>query len=330
MKTLSQLTRFLSTLPGADQTAGAAWAEREPQLTKPAGSLGRLEEITQWLCLWQGRHPPKLDHVVSRTFAANHGVVARGVSAFPAEVTRQMVLNPGAAINVLCQANGAEHQVIPLDLDTPTADFTTAAAMSEADFMAAFMVGFNAVPPGTDLLIVGEMGIGNTTAAAAVACGLWGGDAAHWVGRGTGVDNDGLTRKIQAVEAAMVRHGGQPPLEILRRVGGRELAAMAGAVIAARTLRAAVLLDGYVCTAAVAPLAVTQPGALDHCLVAHMSAEPGHRHLLDKLGKRALLDFGMRLGEGSGAALAIGLVRSAVACHVGMATFAQAGVSGKE
>lgn len=324
---------LLKSLPKADEDAVAAWGRREPQLTKPAGSLGRLEEIGQWLSAWQGRHPPTLDKVRARIFAGNHGVTALGVSAFPAEVTHQMVLNfqhAGAAINQLCKANGAELEVIALDLDRPTADFTQTPALTDAEFGAAFEAGFNSVPADSDLLIIGEMGIGNTTAAAAVACGLWGGTASEWVGKGTGVDEAGLSRKAQVVDAAVKLHGGSSPLEWLRRVGGRELVAMAGAVIAARRHRVPVLLDGYVCCAAVAPLEVAVSGALDHCLVAHVSAEPGHRRLLEKLGKRPLLDFGMRLGEGSGAALAIGLVRSALACHTGMATFAEAGVSGKE
>lgn len=333
IKTLHDLESLLKTLPSADQIAVAAWGEREPQLTKPAGSLGRLEEITQWLCAWQGCYPPDLTQVEARIFAGNHGVTALGVSAFPAEVTLQMVLNykfEGAAINQLCRVNGAELAVIPLDLDKPTQDFTAGPAMSEDEFAAAFNAGAAAVPETSDLLIIGEMGIGNTTAAAAIAHGLWGGSAAEWVGKGTGVDTAGLTRKAQVVEAAGKLHAGSLPLEWLRRVGGRELAAMAGATVAARLHRVPVLLDGYVCCAAVAPLAATVPGALDHCLVAHVSAEPGHRRLLERLGKRPLLDFDMRLGEGSGAALAIGLVRSALACHLGMATFAEAGVSGKE
>ena len=222
-----------------------------------------------------------------------------------------------------------ELDIVALDLDRPTADFTQGPALSESEFMAAFTAGMDSVPAETDVLVVGEMGIGNTTAAAAVACALFGGEAADWTGRGTGVEGGALARKIEVVAAGVARHGGQPPLEILRCLGGRELVAMAGAVLAARQRRVPVLLDGYVTTAAVAPLAVECPGALDHCMVGHASAEPGHRRLLDRLGKSALLDLGMRLGEGSGAAVAVGLLRAAVACHAGMATFAAAGVSDK-
>ena len=329
---MSQIHEALIRLRGGDPAAAAAWAAREPQLTKPAGALGRLEELSAWLSTWQGRHPPRLDRPRARIFAGNHGVAALGVSAFPAEVTIQMVGNyrsGGAAINQLCRAFDMELDIVALDLDRPTADFTQGPALSESEFMAAFTAGMDSVPAETDVLVVGEMGIGNTTAAAAVACALFGGEAADWTGRGTGVEGGALARKIEVVAAGVARHGGQPPLEILRCLGGRELVAMAGAVLAARQRRVPVLLDGYVTTAAVAPLAVECPGALDHCMVGHASAEPGHRRLLDRLGKSALLDLGMRLGEGSGAAVAVGLLRAAVACHAGMATFAAAGVSDK-
>jgi nicotinate-nucleotide--dimethylbenzimidazole phosphoribosyltransferase len=324
---------LLARLPGRDEEAVAAWSARDPQLTKPAGALGRLEELSCWLSAWQGRHPPRLERPRARVFAGNHGVAALGVSAFPAEVTVQMVANfqrGGAAINQLCGAFGAELAVIALDLDRPTADFTQGPALDEGEFVAAFVAGMDSVPEDTDVLAVGEMGIGNTTPAAALACALFGGDAASWTGRGTGVDGSALRRKTDVVAQGVALHRGKSPMEILRALGGRELAAMAGAVVAARLLRVPVLLDGYVATAAVAALEVAVAGALDHCVVAHVSAEPGHRRLLERLGKAPLLDLGMRLGEASGAALAIGLLKGAVACHCGMATFADAGVSGKE
>ena len=330
---VSDISALIAAFPSADPEATRQWDERAPQLTKPAGSLGRLEDIARWLSGWQGAHPPRLDTVRARIFAGNHGVAALGVSAFPAEVTVQMVANfqhGGAAINQLCKANGIQLDVVALDLDRPTADFTQGPAMSEAEFVDAFAKGFASVPADTDLLVLGEMGIGNTTPAAAIACALWGGDAALWTGRGTGVDGAALVRKTEVVAQAVARHKDKAPLDILRCLGGRELAAMAGAVVAARLGRVPVLLDGYVCTAAVAPLAMVRADALDHCLLAHVSAEPGHRKLAESLRMRPLLDLGMRLGEGSGAATAVGLVRAAWACHVGMATFAEAGVSGKE
>lgn len=330
ISSVRQIESLLTTLPARDEAAVAAWAARDPQLTKPPGALGRLEELSCWLAAWQGRHPPRLETPRARVFAGNHGVAALGVSAFPAEVTVQMVANfqhGGAAINQLCKTFGTELAVIALELDHPTADFTKAPAMTEAEFAAAFQAGMDAVPDDTDLLVIGEMGIGNTTPAAAIACALFGDAAAGWTGKGTGVDSAGLIRKTEVVAAGVALHKGKAPLEILQSLGGRELAAMAGAVIGARLKRVPVLLDGYVCTAAAAPLQAACKGALDHCVVAHVSAEPGHRRLLDALGKEPLLSLGMRLGEASGAALAVGIVKGALACHTGMATFAEAGVA---
>jgi nicotinate-nucleotide--dimethylbenzimidazole phosphoribosyltransferase len=200
--------------------------------------------------------------------------------------------------------------------------------MNEQTFLAAVAAGFDAVRPGSDLVCLGEMGIGNTTAAAAIAAALFGGGGARWAGRGTGVDDSGLSRKQAAIGAGLARHAGlRDPLAIAAALGGRELAAILGATLAARHLRIPVLLDGFVCTAAVAPLHQLASGALDHCLAAHVSAEAGHRALLAELGLDPLLDLGMRLGEASGAALAVPLIRAALACHLGMATFAEAGVS---
>jgi nicotinate-nucleotide--dimethylbenzimidazole phosphoribosyltransferase len=331
---LDDVRRLMAALPGPDETAGAAAAAREGQLTKPPGALGRLEALSAWAVAWQGTHPPRAEKILACVFAGNHGVAGRGVSAFPPEVTVQMVANfeaGGAAINQICRAVGARLTVTPLDLETPTADFTTAPAMDEAECTAAMAAGMAAVDPGTDILCLGEMGIANTTAAAALTCALFGGPAADWVGRGTGIDDAGRDRKIAAVEAAMAFHGEalSDPWEALRRVGGRELAAMAGAVLAARMGRIPVLLDGYVSTAAAAPLLVADPAGLDHCQVAHLSVEPGHGRLAERLGKVPLLDLAMRLGEGTGAVLAAGILRAAIEAHNGMATFADAGVSGK-
>jgi nicotinate-nucleotide--dimethylbenzimidazole phosphoribosyltransferase len=184
------------------------------------------------------------------------------------------------------------------------------------------------LPEDADILCLGEMGIGNTSAAAAICLGLYGGTADFWVGPGTGVAGEALRRKADIVTAAVAANRSADPLSWGWSVGGRELAAMAGAMVAARLKHVPVLLDGYVCCAAMAPLAASSPGVLDHCLIAHVSAEPGHRRLIGTLGKVALLDLGMRLGEASGAVLALGLVKAAAACHAGMATFAEAQVSG--
>jgi nicotinate-nucleotide--dimethylbenzimidazole phosphoribosyltransferase len=332
---MRDFTERLKHLPGPDKASADAAAARQARLTKPPGSLGRLEALAAWLAAWQGRHPPKLERVRIAVFAGNHGVVARGVSAFPAEVTVQMVANfraGGAAINQLARAVGAELVVVPLALETPTADFTAAPAMSEAELRAALEAGAATVEPGIDLLCVGEMGIGNTTVAAALAAALFGGKGRDWVGRGTGVDDAGLVRKAAAVDAALALHGAAlaDPLEALRRVGGRELAAIAGAVLRARELRIPVVLDGFVVTAAAAVWAKAQAAALDHALAGHCSAEAGHRGLLERLHLKPVLDLGMRLGEASGAAVAIGVLRAAVATHTGMATFEEAEVSDKE
>jgi nicotinate-nucleotide--dimethylbenzimidazole phosphoribosyltransferase len=330
----SELRAACLDLPHGNHAASSAVAAREATLTKPPKSLGRLEDLVAWLALWQGSPPPRLDHVEVLVFAGNHGVTKQGVSAYPAEVTAQMVANfsaGGAAINQLARAAGANLRVTPLALDTPTADFTDQPAMSEKEFLAAVSAGYRAVSPDCDLICLGEMGIGNTTAAAAIAAALFGGGGSRWAGRGTGVDEAGLERKRDVIDRALARHRGvlDEPLQVAAALGGRELAAILGAVLAARRLRIPVLLDGFVCTAAVAPLAKLRADALAHTVAAHVSAEAGHRMLLDELELKPLLDLGMRLGEASGAALALNILRAALACHTGMATFAQAGVSDK-
>ena len=309
-------------------------AGREPTLTKPEGALGRLEELAAWLSCWQGRHPPRLDRPQACVFAGNHGVVRHGVSAFPADVTAQMVANfeaGGAAINQLCHVAGAELSVWPLDLDRPTQDFTAEAAMEEEDCVRAIAVGIDAVDPAADVVCLGEMGIGNTTAASALCHALLGLTADDWRGPGSGVGDQVLRLKAATVAAAVQQHGAgiTDGLEALRRLGGRELAAIAGAVIGGRLKRVPVMLDGFICTAAAAVLRDLAPNILDHCMVAHVSAEPAHRLLVESLGKRPLFDLGLRLGEGSGAVLAVGILKGAVACHSGMATFAEAGVAEK-
>lgn len=334
-RSLDGLRARLADLPTLDEAAVAAAAAREPQLTKPSGSLGRLETLAAWLAGWQGRHPPRADSVQAAVFAGNHGVAARGVSAFPAEVTAQMVANfqaGGAAINQLCEAFGVMLSVDAIDLDTPTVDFTAGPAMDEGAFLAAFERGAAAVHDGLDLLCLGEMGIANTTAAAAVCAGLYGGSGAGWAGPGTGVTGAALANKARVIDAGLAANRARlsDGLEVLRCLGGRELAAIAGAVTAARLKRVPVILDGFVCTAAAAALEATRPGALDHCVVGHASAEPGHVRLLERLGKAPLLDLGMRLGEASGAVLAVAVIRAACACHGGMATFAEARVSGND
>jgi nicotinate-nucleotide--dimethylbenzimidazole phosphoribosyltransferase len=338
------MTRFASIadlraacldLPGGHADKAASIARRESALTKPPGSLGRLEEVVEWLGLWQGRNPPRLANVEILVFAGNHGVTAQGVSAYPSAVTAQMVRNfaaGGAAINQLARIVGAELRVIAFDLDHPTADFTLGPAMDESAFLEAISAGYDALSPEADLVVLGEMGIGNTTAASAIAAALFGGGGARFAGHGTGIDESGLRRKREVIDRALARHGAilGDPLRLSAALGGRELAALLGAALAARHARIPVLLDGFVCTAAVAPLVKLRADALDHVLAGHRSAESGHRVLLEELGLRPLLDLGMRLGEGSGAAVAVLVLRAGLACHTGMATFAEAHVSGKD
>ena len=325
---------LVRTMPGPDGAAVHAARHREEDLTKPAGSLGRLEELAQWLAAWQGG-VPHVERPLVAVFAGNHGVTAKGVSAFPPEVTAQMVANfaaGGAAINQICAAYDLGLKVYDLALEIPTDDFTETAAMDERTCAATMAFGMEAIAGGTDLLCIGEMGIGNTTIAAAICHGLYGGEAADWVGPGTGSEGEVLARKIDAVASAVALHKPHlnDPLEVLRRLGGREIAAMAGAILAARMERIPVIIDGYVCTAAAAVLHAANPSALDHCIVGHVSAEPAHAAALEKIGKEPILSLGMRLGEGTGAALAAGIVKAAALCHSGMATFAQAGVTGKD
>lgn len=333
--TFSNLPEFcavLAELPGADDTAIAAASQRNSQLTKPPGALGRLEELAIWYAGWRGEAAPTIENPQVAIFAGNHGVTAQGVSAFPAEVTQQMVFNfqaGGAAVNQLSQCFGATMTVEAIDLDRPTEDFTKAAAMSEDGLTTALRVGWNAVDPKADLLVTGEMGIGNTTSAAAIGNALFGLDAVEWVGRGTGVDAAGMVRKTEVVRAGLARHAGilSDPLQVLRCLGGRELAAMAGAIVRARVLRIPVILDGFICTAAASVLYKCSADSLDHCVAGHLSGENAHRLMLKNLNMDPLLSLGLRLGEGSGGALAIAILQGALACHSGMSTFAEAGVT---
>ncbi|TCL10057.1 nicotinate-nucleotide-dimethylbenzimidazole phosphoribosyltransferase [Shimia isoporae] len=328
--TLAEFRAVLAGAPGTDQKAQGEAEARNGQLTKPPGALGRLEDLAIWYAGWRGNPRPQISAPQVIVFAGNHGVTAQGVSAFPAEVTEQMVLNfqhGGAAINQLAKAAGATLDVVALDLERPTADFTQDAAMNEDDVVSALATGWNAVSADSDLLVVGEMGIGNTTSAAAIANALYGGEAADWVGRGTGVDDAGLAIKERVVREGVEKHGNPKGLKALQTLGGRELAAMAGAIARARSLRIPVIMDGFICTSAAATLESELSGALDHVVSGHVSAEAAHGAVLKQLGKEPMLSLGMRLGEGSGAAVAINILKSAVACHSGMATFAEAGVS---
>ncbi len=329
---MADLETLAEALPKADVASAQAATDRQNSLTKPPGALGQLEELAIFMAGWQGAEKPEINVAQALVFAGNHGICDRGVNPFPQEVTAQMVLNfehGGAAINQLCRANGADLSVVALDLDRPTNDFTKGAAMTEAEVLSAMNAGADAVNPEADILLLGEMGIGNSTVAAALASAVVGGTPEEWVGRGTGSDDDGMRLKSQVIAEGLSLHQSllAQPAGALLAFGGREQAAICGAVLAARAQGIAVLLDGFICTAAAAVLHGVDPALLDHCLVGHASAEPGHPKLLAAIGKRPVVEFDMRLGEGSGAALALGILRSALACHNGMATFAEAGVS---
>ncbi len=324
---------LIQSMPGPDTGAAQMVAERDGQLTKPPGALGQLEEIAVWLATWTGRRP-QITRPLVAIFAGNHGVTDQGVSPFPREVTEQMVANfsaGGAAINQICIAHDLGLKVFDLALEVPTADITLEAAMDERTCAATMAFGMEAIAGGTDLLCIGEMGIGNTTIASAIFHALFGGTAADWVGPGTGHDEKGVALKADVVTRAVALHGDhlRDPLEVLRRLGGREIAAMAGAILAGRAQRIPVIIDGFVASAAAAVLHAADPNALDHCLFGHVSAEPAHRRALEAMGKTALLDLNMRLGEGTGAALAAGIVKAAALCHSGMATFEEAAVSNR-
>lgn len=328
----ADLRARLAALPQADAAAAEAARARQNSLTKPPGSLGRLEDLAVFMAGWQGAEKPVIGRAQALVFAGNHGICAKGVNPYPQEVTAQMVANfrsGGAAINQLCAASGADLDVIALDLDRPTGDFTEGPAMTETETLDAMARGAAAVDRGAQVLVLGEMGIGNSTVAAALARATFGGHANDWVGPGTGSDADGMGLKARVIEAGIARHAGVQgdPLAALAALGGREQAAICGAVLAARAARIPVILDGFICTAAAAALHPIA-GVLDHCIVGHASTEPGHRRLLAAIGKEPVLEMRMRLGEGSGAALALGVLRAALACHNGMATFAEAGVSG--
>ncbi|WP_237154081.1 nicotinate-nucleotide--dimethylbenzimidazole phosphoribosyltransferase [Oryzibacter oryziterrae] len=325
---------LIAKMPPVDAEAVAAVRKRDAMLTKPAGSLGKLESYAEWLAAHQGKSKPVVERPMVCIFAANHGVAAKGVSAFPASVTHQMVANfsaGGAAINQMCKSFNFGLRVFELALDVPTPDITEQDAFDEAGCAATMAYGMEAAADGMDLMMIGEMGIGNTTVAAAIYHALYGGTAADWIGRGTGVDDAGLERKRAAVTAAVARLGDSPRdgLEVLRRVGGREIAAMVGAVVAARHQRIPVIADGYVATAAIAILHAIDPRAVEHVLIGHASVEGAHRDVIARMGKEPVVDFNLRLGEGTGAAIAGAIVRAAADTHNGMATFGEAGVDEK-
>ncbi|NVZ26972.1 nicotinate-nucleotide--dimethylbenzimidazole phosphoribosyltransferase [Pseudomonas gingeri] len=342
---------WLNPCKTIDLQAREAAFERQQQLTKPAGSLGLLEQVAVQLAGLQGRLKPRVDHLWIAIFAGDHGVVAEGVSAYPQEVTGQMLANfvgGGAAISVLARQLGAQLDVNDLGTVTPmlnlpgvrhlqigagTANFVQAPAMTEAQGRLALEAGRDsvrrAVAAGSELFIGGEMGIGNTAAASAVACALLGCPANLLAGPGTGLDPAGVSHKAQVIERALALHAGHTsdPLQALFRLGGFEIAALAGAYLACAQEGVAVLVDGFICTVAAMVAVRLNPGCRDWLIFGHRGAELGHRHVLESLLAEPLLELGLRLGEGSGAALAVPLLRLACDLHGQMATFAEAAVA---
>lgn len=336
-----------------NDAARRAAEERQGQLTKPPGALGRLETLAIRLAAMQGSSLPRIENVRIAVFAADHGVAAEGVSAFPQSVTVEMVRNfarGGAAISVLARELGATLEVMnlgtvndpgPLDgvlqqrLGPGTANFTIDSAMSEEQLVRALHIGRHSAERArladAQLYIGGEMGIGNTTSAAALACALLEAPAESLAGPGTGLDVAGVGRKADVIRRALARHNGSltDPLEALRRLGGFEIAALTGSYIACAQMGLPVLVDGFIATVAALAAVRRRPDAGEWFFYSHASAEPGHARMLAALEARPLLDLGMRLGEGSGAAVAVPLLRLACALHNGMATFAEAGVSEK-
>lgn len=350
---MSDTDWLFNPVAAPDEAARARAIERQNQLTKPPGSLGRLETIATDFAAWQGNDRPALDRIDLAVFAADHGVAARGVSAFPQAVTAQMIGNfarGGAAVAVLAREHGADMAVINLGTATPieaglgvidrqlapgTADFTQRAAMDTATLGAALAIGAEHVRVDQSLFVGGEMGIANTTSAAAVFAAMADLDGRASVGRGTGVDDAGMAAKREAVDAGLARHRARwhdestprATLAMLETLGGLEIAALVGAYVAAAQRGVPILVDGFI--SSVAALAATRinAGVAGWLLFGHRSAEAGHTRALDALGARPLLDLDMRLGEASGAMTAIGVIRSALAVHAEMATFAEAGIA---
>jgi nicotinate-nucleotide--dimethylbenzimidazole phosphoribosyltransferase len=326
---MTLLHEHLADLPACDQSARDAVHERAANILRPSGALAWLDEIAAWVAGWQRTSQPRVAKPAGLIFAADHGVAAATkVSAYPTGVTEAMLSayrQGRSTINAFARLAGATVTAVDVGVGNPTGDIRYEAALSEERFDDIVRTAFAAVDQlDCDLLVLGEMGIGNTTPSAAIAASLAGGETAAWVGRGTGVDDDGLARKRQAVQEAVRRIAGiTDPLEILREVGGAEIAAITAATVAARHRSIPVVLDGYVVTAAVLPLNEIDPATIAHCTVGHCSSEPGHRKLLERLGKAPLLDLDMRLGEGSGAMAAVPLIAMACAGITDVPTFGE-------
>lgn len=327
---MSWLDEALRDLPLGDDAAAQSVADRASQVLRPAGALARLDDLAVHMARWQSRTEPTVARPAALIFAADHGVARdHAVSAYPVEVTAAMVQAFRAqrsTINAFARVAGATVEVVDVGVGHPTGDIRVESAVEPARFDAIVDTARRAVDAlDADVLVLGEMGIGNTTVAAAVCAALYRDVApSNWVGRGTGVDDAGLARKIEAVTAAVERIGDvSEPLEVLRQVGGAELVAMAAAIVAARHRHLPVVLDGFVVCAAATAVRSARHDALHHCVVAHCSAEGGHRRLLERWGVAPLLDLGLRLGEGSAAMAVIPLLAMACAGVTEVPTFGE-------
>lgn len=315
--------QLLKTLPGPNEAARARAAARTAALSSQGPALGRAGTTAEWLAAWTGRDPQVLRPLVA-LFAGTHGVYRQGVSPRGAGDTQAMIEHcaaGGAMVNQLCAAGDLGLKVFDLALHLPVGDITLEPALDERGCAATMAFGMEAVAGGIDLLCVGGVGAGGTTSAAAIMCGLFGGEARDWVGPGAGADEAMVARKVDAVEKAVALHGPhlKDPLEALRRLGGREFAAIAGAILAARVEKVPVILDGYVSLAAAAILHAATPSAIDHCLPGHVSTEPGMAKAASLMGLQPLLDLSLGDGEGAGAAFAASIVKNAALVHSGMA-----------
>lgn len=304
--------------------------ERADRVLRPRGALDRLDRLAVWLAEWQRTERPSVERPGAIVFLADHGVAEERVSAYPASITRVMLaaVEAGVAtVSAMAGVLGVQLQAVDVGVGRPTGNIRRESALTEDRFAACVAAGEDAVSSmEADILVLGELGIGNTTAASAVCTALLGGSPAQWVGAGSGLDDDGLARKREVVAEAVSRADIAAPFDVMRELGGAELVALAGAVLEARRRSIPVLLDGFVATAAAIPLEIAQAGALDHCWPGHLSPEPGHRLLVDRLGRPPILDLGMRLGEGTGALAALPLVMLSVTAVLGVATFDEWGI----
>lgn len=330
---LEEVRTLLQEVPGPDLEARAAALARQQELVKPRGGLGRLEEVAVWLATWQGAQPLRMERPRLAIFAANHGIARRGVSIRPGAFTQEMMkvfIDGGGAVNQLAALVKADLRVYEMALEQPSADFTQGPALSEEACARALAYGMMAVEPGFDVMALGALGVANSISAAALSHGLFGGEAADWLDQSEGLDDEMLARQVAVVGEGVAanRQALDDPLKVLSALGGLELAAIVGAIIACRLARIPVILDGFVCSAAAAVLHAVEPQLLDHCLVAQRWPGPGHARLLEKLDKSPLVDLELGVEEGVGAALAIQLLQAAAVCHNSMATWRTAGLRG--